>query len=200
MSSAIWWPFCQSLNVLKFNPQTKVPHTGMFMLEFDVIVHSTNAPCNILQSLFELFYSLRQGQNGWYFAGTIFKIFVLNKNGNLLIQIKLFQVCWLSYYPWCINFYIMAWHQLGNKPLHGWPSTQPCTCTQPCPIVHTAVPQENNEHGCVYLCCRAVCKLPGCVEGQLWLTKSMMTMFNHAFGLGHEGPAMLLPSFADITL
>ena len=36
------------------------------------------------------------------------------------------------------------------------------------PIVHTAVPRENNEHGCVYLCCRAVCKLPGCVEGHPW--------------------------------
>ena len=33
------------------------------------------------------------------------------------------------------------------------------------PIVHTAVPWENNDHGCVYLRCRAVCKLPGCVEG-----------------------------------
>ena len=33
------------------------------------------------------------------------------------------------------------------------------------PIVHTAVPRENNEHGCVYLRCSAVCKLPGCVEG-----------------------------------
>ena len=39
------------------------------------------------------------------------------------------------------------------------------------PIVHTAVPRENNEHGCVYLRCRAVCKLPGCVEGHLWLTR-----------------------------
>ena len=37
------------------------------------------------------------------------------------------------------------------------------------PIVHTAVPWENNEHGCVYLRCRAVCKLPGCVEGHPWL-------------------------------
>ena len=37
------------------------------------------------------------------------------------------------------------------------------------PIVHTAVPRENNEHGCVYLRCRAVCKLPGCVEGHPWL-------------------------------
>ena len=36
------------------------------------------------------------------------------------------------------------------------------------PIVHTAVPRENNEHGCVYLRCRAVCKLPGCVEGHSW--------------------------------
>ena len=36
------------------------------------------------------------------------------------------------------------------------------------PIVHTAVPRENNEHGCVYLRCRAVCKLPGCVEGHPW--------------------------------
>ena len=36
------------------------------------------------------------------------------------------------------------------------------------PIVLTAVPRENNEHGCVYLRCRAVCKLPGCVEGHPW--------------------------------
>ena len=36
------------------------------------------------------------------------------------------------------------------------------------PIVHTAVHRENNEHGCVYLRCRAVCKLPGCVEGHPW--------------------------------
>ena len=36
------------------------------------------------------------------------------------------------------------------------------------PIVHTAVPRENNEHGCVYLRCRAVCMLPGCVEGHPW--------------------------------
>ena len=36
------------------------------------------------------------------------------------------------------------------------------------PIVHTAVPRENNEHDCVYLRCRAVYKLPGCVEGHPW--------------------------------
>ena len=39
------------------------------------------------------------------------------------------------------------------------------------PIVHTAVPRENNEHGCVYLRCRAVCMLPGCVEGHPWLSR-----------------------------
>ena len=39
------------------------------------------------------------------------------------------------------------------------------------PIVHTAVPRENNEHDCVYLCCRAVCKLPGCVEGHPWVNE-----------------------------
>ena len=37
------------------------------------------------------------------------------------------------------------------------------------PIVHTAVLRENNEHGCVYLRCRAVWKQPGCVEGHPWI-------------------------------
>ena len=41
------------------------------------------------------------------------------------------------------------------------------------PIVHTAVPQENNEHGCVCLRCRAVCKLPGCVEGHPWYRENL---------------------------
>ena len=31
------------------------------------------------------------------------------------------------------------WNSDSFQP-HGWPSTQPGTCTQPCPIVHTAVP------------------------------------------------------------
>ena len=49
--------------------------------------------------------------------------------------------------------------------------TQPCPhCSHSrAPIVHTAVPRENNEHGCVNLRCRAVCNLPGCVEGHPWL-------------------------------
>ena len=51
--------------------------------------------------------------------------------------------------------------------------TQPCPhCSHSrAPIVHTAVHRENNEHGCVYLRCRAVCKLPGCVEGHPWIQK-----------------------------
>ena len=44
------------------------------------------------------------------------------------------------------------------------------------PIVHTAVPRENNEHGCVYLRCRAVCKLPGCVEGHPWICNPILTL------------------------
>ena len=46
------------------------------------------------------------------------------------------------------------------------------------PIVHTAVPRENNEHGCVYLICRAVCKLPGCVEGHPWTCTSNTAEFD----------------------
>ena len=45
------------------------------------------------------------------------------------------------------------------------------------PIVHTAVPRENNEHGCVYLRRRAVCKLPGCVEGHPWLLVRKFTWY-----------------------
>ena len=45
------------------------------------------------------------------------------------------------------------------------------------PIVHTAVPRENNEHGCVYLRCRAVCKLPGCVEGHPWSSTTIVILF-----------------------
>ena len=44
------------------------------------------------------------------------------------------------------------------------------------PIVHTAVPRENNEHGCVYLRCRAVCKLPGCVEGHPCITTLVISL------------------------
>ena len=52
------------------------------------------------------------------------------------------------------------------------------------PIVHTAVPQENNEHGCVYLRCTAVCKLPGCVEGHPWccLEVNFQKVDQHAGG------------------
>ena len=63
---------------------------------------------------------------------------------------------------------------------HGWPSTQPGTCTQPCTIVDTAVPplftqpcpgRTMSTAVCIYLRCRAVCKLPGCVEGHPWFRR-----------------------------
>ena len=63
------------------------------------------------------------------------------------------------------------------------------------PIVHTAVPRENNEHGCVYLRCRAVCKLPGCVEGHPWVSKTMrghLGSFN-LFKCHHRGDVWIIP-------
>ena len=71
---------------------------------------------------------------------------------------------------------IVAGGQLGIKPYprvtlytagHLHTAVPHCSHSR-APIVHTAVPRENNEHGCVYLRCRAVCKLPGCVEGHPW--------------------------------
>ena len=49
------------------------------------------------------------------------------------------------------------------------------------PIVHTAVPRGNNEHGCVYLRCRAVCKLPSCVEGHPWIGSSIINIDFHTY-------------------
>ena len=62
------------------------------------------------------------------------------------------------------------WRKHTGDPLHSRAlahSRAHCSHSR-APIVHTAVPRENNEHGCVYLRCRAVCKLPGCVEGHPW--------------------------------
>ena len=42
--------------------------------------------------------------------------------------------CWFLPSSWCVNSIVV------EMQCHGWPSTQPGTCTQPCPIVHTAVP------------------------------------------------------------
>ena len=41
-----------------------------------------------------------------------------------------------------LNFFIIETEKSGYQcdHDHGWPSTQPGTCTQPCPIVDTAVP------------------------------------------------------------
>ena len=56
------------------------------------------------------------------------------------------------------------------------------------PIVHTAVPRENNEHGCVYLRCRTVCKLPGCVEGHPWCMCYRATAVYNCFFVTHVIP------------
>ena len=46
--------------------------------------------------------------------------------------------CWKENVFWS-KFQPMS--PFSNRPaFHGWPSTQPGTCTQPWPIVHTAVP------------------------------------------------------------
>ena len=64
------------------------------------------------------------------------------------------------------------------------------------PIVHTAVPRENNEHGCVYLRCRAVCKLPGCVEGHPWVTTKLTSW--HCFRQRHCHVCVLTFSQNDL--
>ena len=51
--------------------------------------------------------------------------------------------CWTYFFDvgWLSRTWI-AFSKLFvfGRNYHGWPSTQPGTCTQPCPIVHTAVP------------------------------------------------------------
>ena len=86
-------------------------------------------------------------------------------------------ILWRYHNTFCYRFYLYVAFYYCSINYHGWSSTQPGTCAQPCPIVdtavppivHTAVSRENNEHGCVYLRCKAVCKLPGYVEGHPWL-------------------------------
>ena len=96
---------------------------------------------------------------------------------------------------------------IQRLPCHGWPSTQPGTCTQPCPIVHTAVPPLFTQpcpgrtmSTAVYLRCRAVCKLSGCVEGHpcLWCLCNLLaenvhfkgflliSMYKRTFLIGHR--------------
>ena len=68
-----------------------------------------------------------------------------------------------NYFKLCVPFPRVTLYTAGH--LH---TAVPHCSHSRAPIVHTAVPRENNEHGCVYLRCRAVCKLPGCVEGHPW--------------------------------
>ena len=68
------------------------------------------------------------------------------------------------------------------------------------PIVHTAVPRENNEHGCVYLRCRAVCKLPGCVEGHPWFYEFEIRVSFRSKNFAHSMWSNLLWCVTNVLL
>ena len=65
---------------------------------------------------------------------------------------------------WVIGNGLMS-DSINTVKYHGWPSTQPGTCTQPCPIVHTAVPHCSHSRApgeqWARLC---VFTLQGCVQ------------------------------------
>ena len=88
-----------------------------------------------------------------------------------ITYIKYRTLCWSN-----TQFTFMSYEEQPQKRTFHYTRVTPYTAGQlhtavphcshsRAPIVHTAVLRENNEHGCVYLRCRAVCKLPGCVEG-----------------------------------
>ena len=91
---------------------------------------------------------------------------------------RIYIYIYIYTYVYIIYIHFGFFRALTKHPhMHGWPITQPGTCTQPCPIVHTAVPPLFTQPCpgrtmptalCVYLRCRAVCKLPGYVEGHPW--------------------------------
>ena len=62
----------------------------------------------------------------------------VRNESKLVIQRFWIKLCSKYCFLHLIHFHwlVVAWW----RHLHGWPSTQPGTCTQPCPIVHTAVP------------------------------------------------------------
>ena len=63
---------------------------------------------------------------------------------------------------------ILVWYSVSRVTLYtaGHLHTAVPHCSHSrATVVHTAVPRENNEHGCVYLRFRAVRKLSDCVEG-----------------------------------
>ena len=62
--------------------------------------------------------------------------------------------------------------------------------TQPCSHCSHSRAPENNEHGCVYLRCTAVCKLPGCVEGHPWYWPFVRGTHWWPVDSSHKGPVM----------
>ena len=66
---------------------------------------------------------------------------------------------------------------------------------QPCPHCSHSRARENNEHGCVYLRSRAVCKLPGSVEGHPEIMKKEQNFENHS-----QQPMTLIPLWTHIFM
>ena len=136
----------------------------------------------LLMDMTIFYYGVKKGSTAVAIRDTRQPFWIVLDNLSLHGLDQLNALLWVpTWEPWRIHTshsgcVLHVYHKRDYKyiyliainQIHGWPSTQPGTCTQPCPIVHTAVPGENNEHGCVYLRCRAVCKLPDCVEGHPW--------------------------------
>ena len=95
-------------------------------------------------------------------------------NVDLLLNNELIYICdWLIINKLSLNIsktkymVLHPYQKYISQLVHLHTAVPHCSHSR-APIVHTAVPRENNEHGCVYLRYRAVCKLPGCVEGHPW--------------------------------
>ena len=61
--------------------------------------------------------TLRPQQNGWYFAGSIFKYILLNNKFYILIKISPKMVAEGPAAMKSALVYVMAWHRTGDKPL-----------------------------------------------------------------------------------
>ena len=87
-----------------------------------------------------------------------------NKGQSVFCDINLqFMFCLSRYSAQCNMLYWPGYYI--NRQYHGWPSTQPGTCTQPCPIVHTAVPPLFTQPCRGRTMSTAVCiTLQGCVQ------------------------------------
>ena len=70
----------------------------------------------ILITVFDLIWS-PPGQNGWHFTGNIFRCIFMNEKFCILIpnSLKFVPKCPIDNMSALVQ--VMAWHQIGNKPL-----------------------------------------------------------------------------------